>query len=45
MLTESDIQSLKDYFATHNDIAFTFLFGSYSKGTATKLSDVDIADK
>ncbi|MCL6613526.1 MAG: nucleotidyltransferase domain-containing protein [Firmicutes bacterium] len=34
---------LKEYFASRNDIAFAFLFGSYAKGKATGRSDVDIA--
>ena len=38
-----DIETLKGYFATRKDIAFAFLFGSHARGTATKLSDVDIA--
>ncbi|MEM3112753.1 MAG: nucleotidyltransferase domain-containing protein, partial [Candidatus Anstonellales archaeon] len=43
MLTDSDIETLKDYFETRKDIAFAFLFGSQARGTATKISDVDIA--
>lgn len=42
-LTGSDIAALKDYFAGSKEIAFAFLFGSQAKGTATRLSDVDIA--
>ncbi len=38
-----DIEALKHYFETRKDIAFAFLFGSQAHGTATKLSDVDIA--
>lgn len=38
-----DTEVLKNYFKNRKDIAFSFLFGSYAKGTATKLSDVDIA--
>src|SRR3972149_2012905 len=37
------IETLKSYFSTRKDIAFAFLFGSHARGTATKLSDVDIA--
>lgn len=43
MLTDSDIEALKHYFETRKDIAFAFLFGSQARGTATKISDVDIA--
>lgn len=38
-----DIKALKNYFENRKGIAFAFLFGSYARGTATKLSDVDIA--
>jgi predicted nucleotidyltransferase len=38
-----NIESLKHYFAARKDISFAFLFGSQARGTATKLSDVDIA--
>ena len=31
------------YFESRRDIAFAFLFGSEAKGTATSLSDVDVA--
>lgn len=37
-----NIETLKNYFSTREDIAFAFLFGSHARGTATKLSDVDI---
>src|SRR5574337_484948 len=43
MLTDSDIKNLKIYFSNRKDIAFAFLFGSQAKGTATQLSDIDIA--
>ena len=42
-LTDHDIEALKGYLKTSKDIAFAFLFGSQAKGTATKLSDIDIA--
>ncbi|MBI5969667.1 MAG: nucleotidyltransferase domain-containing protein [Deltaproteobacteria bacterium] len=42
-LKNMDIESLKHYFAARKEIAFAFLFGSQARGTATKLSDVDIA--
>jgi predicted nucleotidyltransferase len=38
-----DIEALKRYFETRKDLAFAFLFGSQARGTATKLSDIDIA--
>lgn len=38
-----DIEALKKYFENREDIAFAFLFGSQARGSATKLSDVDIA--
>ncbi|OGL45126.1 MAG: hypothetical protein A2W05_05145 [Candidatus Schekmanbacteria bacterium RBG_16_38_10] len=37
------IELLKKYFENKKDIAFAFLYGSYAKGNATRLSDVDIA--
>lgn len=37
------VETLKRYFAKREDIAFAFLYGSYAKGNATKLSDIDIA--
>ncbi|MEP9410334.1 MAG: nucleotidyltransferase domain-containing protein [Candidatus Brocadia sp.] len=43
MLYGPDIERLKTYFSGRKDIAFAFLFGSQTKGNATKLSDVDIA--
>ena len=36
-------EKLKEYFNKRQEIAFAFLFGSQARGTATKLSDVDIA--
>jgi predicted nucleotidyltransferase len=43
MITDVQINELKQYFQNRPDIAFAFLFGSQARGTATKLSDVDIA--
>jgi len=43
MITDSDINALKNYFENRKDIAFAFLFGSQARGTAEKLSDIDIA--
>ena len=37
------IEKLKGYFDKREEIAFAFLFGSQARGSATKLSDVDIA--
>ncbi len=37
------LAELKHYFSTRSDIAFSFLFGSYARGTAGSLSDIDIA--
>jgi predicted nucleotidyltransferase len=37
------IEKLKEYFSQRKDIAFAFLYGSHAKGSANKLSDVDIA--
>ena len=37
------IEKLKKYFKQRKDIAFTFLYGSETKGGANKLSYVDIA--
>lgn len=42
-LAGTDITALKEYFTGRKDIAFALLFGSQARGTATKLSDVDIA--
>lgn len=43
MISDEHMKLLKNYFQNRSDIAFAFLFGSYAKGKATKLSDVDIA--
>jgi predicted nucleotidyltransferase len=43
MITGNDKEALKEYFRNRKDIAFAFLFGSQARGTATKLSDIDIA--
>ena len=43
MITDENKEELKEYFKTRKDIAFAFLFGSQARGTATKLSDIDIA--
>lgn len=43
MIAVHDIDALKRYFENRKDVAFAFLFGSHARGTATKLSDVDIA--
>ena len=37
------IEKLKEYVSQRKDIAFAFLYGSQAKGSANKLSDVDIA--
>lgn len=42
-IEENLIQKLKKYFDGKKEIAFAFLFGSYARGNANKLSDVDIA--
>lgn len=43
MIAVHDIEALKRYFENRKDVAFAFLFGSHARGTATKLSDIDIA--
>lgn len=43
MITDKNKEALKEYFKTRKDVAFAFLFGSQARGTATKLSDIDIA--
>lgn len=43
MITDNNKEALKEYFKTRKDVAFAFLFGSQARGTATKLSDIDIA--
>jgi predicted nucleotidyltransferase len=40
---EDLIRRLRAYFGKRHDIAFSFLYGSYSKGSPFALSDVDIA--
>ncbi|MBF0565242.1 MAG: nucleotidyltransferase domain-containing protein [Nitrospirae bacterium] len=42
-LAGTDIMALKEYLTGRKDIAFALLFGSQARGTATKLSDVDVA--
>jgi hypothetical protein len=37
------IQALKDYFSTSEDVVLAYLFGSYARGQASSLSDVDVA--
>lgn len=37
------IERLKEYFIKRKGVAFAFLFGSQARGSATRLSDVDIA--
>ena len=37
------LEELKKYFRKRKDIAFAFLYGSQANGTATRLSDTDIA--
>jgi len=34
---------LKNYFSNRTDVAFSFLYGSYARGTAHSESDIDIA--
>ncbi len=36
-------ENLKDFFSKREEIQFAIIFGSLAKGTANKLSDVDIA--
>jgi predicted nucleotidyltransferase len=43
MISDEQIKLLQHYFQNRSDIAFAFLFGSQARGTATELSDVDIA--
>ena len=38
-----DLEGLKGYLATRQEVAFSFLYGSHAKGTATERSDLDIA--
>ena len=42
-MTEEITEKLKEYFDEHEEIQFAILFGSLAKGTANKMSDVDIA--
>jgi len=43
MITDLQMNGLKQYFKKRDDVAFSFLFGSQTGRNATKLSDVDIA--
>jgi predicted nucleotidyltransferase len=38
-----DLEGLKGYLATRQEVAYSFLYGSHAKGTATERSDVDVA--
>ena len=38
-----DFERFRRYFATRQEVAFAFIYGSHAKGTGTKRSDVDIA--
>ncbi len=42
-LTSEQRAELARYFESRREIAFAFLYGSHARGTATKLSDVDVA--
>ena len=37
------LTELKNYFSNRDDAAFSFLYGSYARGTAHSQSDIDIA--
>ena len=37
------LRTLKRYFASRDDVAVAFLFGSHARGNATRRSDVDVA--
>jgi len=39
----NQLERLKEYFKSRDDVAFAFLYGSQAKGNATRLSDFDIA--
>ncbi len=41
--SRGDLEGLKGYLAARQEVAFSFLYGSHAKGTATKRSDVDLA--
>lgn len=43
MLDDLSFEKIRKYFNNRDDVAFSFLFGSYSRGIATALSDIDIA--
>jgi predicted nucleotidyltransferase len=34
---------LRNYFLNRDDVAFSFLYGSYARGTAHRNSDIDVA--
>jgi predicted nucleotidyltransferase len=44
MMNEKWMQPiLRNYFLNRADVAFSFLYGSYARGTAHRSSDIDIA--
>ena len=43
VITDSEIETIKHYLERRTDVAFAFLFGSQARGTAHKLSDIDLA--
>lgn len=40
-LTESDIEKIKQYFARQKDVLAVYLYGSFTKDTVHKRSDID----
>ena len=42
-MVEEIIEKLKEFFTDREEVQFAVLFGSLAKGTANKLSDVDVA--
>jgi predicted nucleotidyltransferase len=43
MITAEQLTALRLYFSGRSEVAMAFLFGSQARGTATRLSDTDIA--
>lgn len=43
MEKEAIIQKLKGYMQAKPEVVFVYLYGSHAKGTANRLSDVDVA--
>lgn len=43
MITDDERRQLRDYFSTQPQVVAVYLYGSVARGTANKLSDIDLA--